>query len=169
MTLDLVCCFKSLTIQQHFSSNIVAGKLGALHNLLSYSKFAWHRIRFVQCPTHSAAYHGHIECLELLLSAGLFEDLQKSMAYAQQQGEMAAYQAINYYITTNDTSVYFSADEGLDSSRESLRVSIGNALGELASATGDISLDASDIVNSSDLSDLVKANGTPPQAPQLNA
>lgn len=94
-----------------------AGKVTALEKLLSYSAFAWHRVKFKLCPTLSAAANGHSECLELLLSAGLYEDLGQAMAYASRSGHEDAYQVIHYYVSTNDSSVYFTADEAtLDSS-----------------------------------------------------
>ncbi|KAI1296854.1 Serine/threonine-protein phosphatase 6 regulatory ankyrin repeat subunit A [Halotydeus destructor] len=88
-----------------------AGKLGALQNLLAYSTFAWHRVRFKLCPAHSAAFNGHTECLEVLINSGIYEDLHKSMRYAKICGHSAAYQVINYFISNND-SIYFTADEG---------------------------------------------------------
>lgn len=144
-----------------------AGKLGALQNLLNYSKFAWGRTKFVQCPTVAAAFHGHVECLEVLLAAGLFEDLQLAMSYAQQQGQTAAYQAINYFISTNDSSIYFSAcDESFDTSVDSLRASFGNL--NISNTSGD--LNASSAVSSTNdlVASVVKANGTP-HVEQLNA
>lgn len=122
-----------------FSLNYAAaaGKVTSLQNLLSYSAFAWHRVKFKLCPTLSAAANGHSECLELLLSAGLYEDLGQAMAYASRSGHQAAYQVINYYISTNDSSIYFTADDGnnstLDSSMSKLDLSdlVGSDMTEL--------------------------------------
>lgn len=75
------------------------GQLQVLKSLLFST--SWRRIPLITCPSLSASYHGHKECLQLLLQYGFHDEISRALEYAIFQRHSDCIQVIFDFVKNN--------------------------------------------------------------------